>query len=377
MATPPFLLGVNDHDLMWSSAAVQEQVIGYMVALGIKVHRCDLYEADLPDIDTVSTWVSQLKAAGIQPLIPVTFSSLINTGTAITGISELCAAVPGLWLEWGNELDSPYWINMSAYVSQFSQIVLAVQATDPTAKIGCAPVSNINAGGSGWVWKKDYVAAGGNKIPVNFDPIHDYVWPGNVPPLANWAGGYSSISLIPQWQAAFPCKAPTWITEAGYPSLTTNSPPSSAGVQYPEMTPALQSQYIMQFLQNVPSNIPVVVLYELGDGGGQVFGLMTAGWLAPKPIYTALAAAYGPVAPPVENYQQLWQTDQTHIRNRIVAWQNEAQSIAAWLALNTKIAGRAEVSAILGWLDNQVNIEQNYLKNQPVSLSLPKEKTWQ
>jgi hypothetical protein len=133
------------------------------------------------------------------------------------------------------------------------------------------------------------------------------------------------------------------------------------------MTDALQAEYLVQLLTDIQAyNLPVVCIYELGDGGGQTYGLMTENWTAVKPAYTAIQQAFAPVA---ENYQQLYQTARAHVVNRLSGWQGEAAQITAWLAANPKLAGKAEVSQILGWLNNQILIEQTWLKSQPVTLT--------
>ena len=110
--------GINDHDLMWSSPAQQAQAIADMVALGVKVHRCDLYITDLTDptkvVQTTQTfigWVGLLKAAGIQPFPVITWNdpnaaqTLPDGRVAGAALATLAKQVPGVWWEYGNEVE--------------------------------------------------------------------------------------------------------------------------------------------------------------------------------------------------------------------------------------------------------------------------------
>jgi hypothetical protein len=66
------------------------------------------------------------------------------------------------------------------------------------------------------------------------------------------------------------------------------------------MTQALQSQYITEFIADVPSlNLPVVLFYALYDSGSEQFGWMnvtnyetSSQAYTPRPVYTAVAALW-------------------------------------------------------------------------------------
>ncbi|MGH7035367.1 MAG: hypothetical protein ACREFL_16665, partial [Stellaceae bacterium] len=97
-------------------------VVNALKGLGIKVFRNDLimqagassgrgnanpisYPVQQSTITAIKNWASPLQAAGIQPLIVCSFSTFQNTSNVATALAAIAKAVPGLWFEWGNELD--------------------------------------------------------------------------------------------------------------------------------------------------------------------------------------------------------------------------------------------------------------------------------
>jgi hypothetical protein len=284
------IFGINDHFLSW--AEVDEYPITDLVKLGVKVCRNDLITG--PDsgypgefgsalcVKTVSGWAAALRAAGIQPMIVVTFDSLLPTTEAAQAMRKIAKAVPGLCWEWGNEIhyQAPS-VTAAQYVKQFKYIAHAVHDTDPTAKIGPEPVANINPGGDGWQLTEECFAAGLGKINYDFLPFHDYPWPTDKGPFYPFANGFNAVSLIPNWKtqcAAWGNHAPLWLTEWGWQSVD--------GI----MTLGSQRNYCKAFWGSAAVHaLPVAITYELGDGGGQTYGWMTAGWAKPKPVYTAFA----------------------------------------------------------------------------------------
>ena len=351
--------GINDHDLMWSSPAQQAQAIADMVALGVKVHRCDLYITDLTDptkvVQTTQTfigWVGLLKAAGIQPFPVITWNdpnaaqTLPDGRVAGAALATLAKQVPGVWWEYGNEWESqeggPSTSRALAYVISFAQVVADIQAADPGCKIGPSPVANINRGGWGWSWTQYTFQAGLGAVPYDFLPFHWYQYPGNLPPTADFnndPGPGPFLTCIPTFTAQVTTwgnKAPYWLTECGWQSLTTGS-----GDGQPEMTQALQATYITEFLQAITGyGLAVVILYELGDGGNQLFGLMTANWAAQKPSYAAVQALLKPA--PAPNYQSLYQAALAQIQS--VGVNQPTQ----WLAANPGQPARSYLASLAG-----------------------------
>jgi hypothetical protein len=290
------VFGLNNHDLMWNDT--HDYPIAQLTAVGAKVFRNDLI-ADAGSHGqtgvfgsteccvTVDDWSTKLRAAGIQPLIVITFVSLLDTPTMVAGVEAIVKGTPGLWIEWGNELDyqAPS-ITAAEYVAQFEAIVTAAHAADPTCKIGPQPIANINPGGDGMVNMQAMADAGLFNIDFDFLPFHCYPWPSATGPTVPWDGAFTVESLIPQATASITAMGYKtgifWITEFGYQSVDTSATPN--------MTPALQSQYILEeFTSPQFDAIPVLISYELQDGGGQVYGWMDANLVA-KPVYTAVAA---------------------------------------------------------------------------------------
>jgi hypothetical protein len=292
VATGP-IFGINEHFLMWTDAA--DYPIAAMKTLGVKVCRCDLYGdgttsdytgtlASAETIATVQGYAADLRAAGIQPMIVVTFKSQPPTAMFASEMATLVAACPGIWWEIGNELDGAG-LNAAAYVPFFAAAVTAMHAADPTCKVAPAPVSNINVEGSGWNWDYTAFAAGLGAVDYDFFFFHNYPWTPNISPTTPWAGGKDAEQLIPQFTAqatAWGNKAPCGLSEWGW---------ESPGEKYP-LTAALQSSYCVAFWQSAEVQaLAVAIAYELGDGGGQTYGWMTADWVTPKLVYTAFEGA--------------------------------------------------------------------------------------
>lgn len=285
--------GINDHFLMWSAPSAYP--IAIMQKLGVKVCRNDLILTYDPTNITskVQTWAGMLRTAGIQPMVVVTFSTLPDTTTFAAQMGALAAACPGVWWEIGNEIEAPGAIPATSYVPFFAATVKAMQASDPTCKVGPSPVSNINGGGGGWNYTQGMFTAGLAAIPYDFIPFHWYQYPGNIPPNVSFYWGattpplfFDDISIWTKQLAAWGNTKPAWLTEFGYESLTTSS--KDPGTAFPEMTEALQSQYILEELTAFTNyDIPVVLAYSLADAG-QTYGWYTSGWVTPKAVAAAI-----------------------------------------------------------------------------------------
>lgn len=310
MPSFPYSFGTNDHFLMWS--APTSYPIADMVALGVRVCRNDLYAdatssytgtlASSETISAVQTWAAALRAAGIQPMIVVTFSTgvLPTTATFASNMATLVTACPGIWWEIGNEIEESWngSISASSYVPFFSSAVTAMKAADPTCKIGPSPVANINDLGVGWTWVQAAFTAGLASVPYDFFSFHNYPYPSAAAPTVNIWGPWvtppdypastSAITCIPYFTAqatAWGNTKPYWMTECGWQDVDTSATPN--------MTDALQASYMVTFLQGIESyGLAVVTPYALSDSGGETYGWYTASWAAPKPVVAAVEAAF-------------------------------------------------------------------------------------
>lgn len=296
------ITGINAHDLMWVAPGAMQ--IGLYTALGVKIQRSDINVdgsstgyirgfGSATCASTVNTWATALKNAGIQPMIVFAFNGgMQTTSTMITGIQSIIASTKGLWFEWGNELDgwqggsrpaSPP--TASAYNTQFASIVSAIHSADSTAKIGPAPVANVNPGGSGWNLMSSYLTGGLASVPYDFLPFHNYPFPTGDSPTTVWDGQVSAITAIPNWTAqAASCgnTKPNWMTECGWDT--------------DDVTQAVQASYMSQFWQSAQVQaLPVMIPYEMYDDG-QNYGWMTSsdltggGTLTAKTVYNTMKA---------------------------------------------------------------------------------------
>lgn len=299
-----YQFGMNEHFLMWTAPSAYP--IAIMQKLGVKVCRNDLYGdgktssftgalTSAKTISGVQTWATALRAGGIQPLVVVTFPGKVLPAAFASDMATLAAACPGIWWEIGNELDASG-ISAASYVPFFAATVKAVQTADSTCKIGPSPVSNIDQGGGGWGFTQKMFATGLAAIPYDFHPFHSYQYPGNIPPNVTFFHGtlgtptfLEAIPFFIEQLTTWGNTKPPWLTEFGYKSLTTNS--KDPTTLYPEMTEALQAEYVLQELAALKGfNIPVAIVYELGDGGGETYGWYTANWAAPKEVVAAVQA---------------------------------------------------------------------------------------
>lgn len=311
-----YTFGINGHDLRWGYLD-PTYTPALVTGCGAKVYRNDILvvPGSTQGADgtpgtfgssqctaAVKAWADALRAAGVQPMLVCTWGGSSNaaapglpeTQTVVAGLKALCAAVPGLWIEWGNELgysDPTSARDPSGYVAQFAAVVAAVHGTDSTAKIGPCPVANINPGSGGWKLAKSWFDNGLASVPYDFFPFHDYPWPTAEPPAYLWTshgspGGYSAETLIPVFTSqvtAWGNKAPYWLTEFGWQSVDTSATPN--------MTEDLQSQYVVAFMEGIASyGLEVVLAYTLGDDS-QSYGFMNSDKTVKKPVYSAVAQA--------------------------------------------------------------------------------------
>lgn len=276
------LWGMNSiNDTEWTNPA--SYPVAQLRALGAKVVRGQLdmvngdwdgyvgamtYPLTLKARGNVEAWVKAMRGVGIQPLIVCTFTTLQDTPTMVAAMTTLVSDNPGVWWEWGNELEyQAQGITVATYVAQFRSIVAAIAAADPTAKIGPAPVENITKGDQGWTNEAARSAAGLFSIPFHFLSHHNY---GNTAAICE--------ALIAPWIAQ--CKTwgysgPHWDTESGWNTSQT--------------TPADQAVECVAFFGSAAVQaLPVALAYELLDDDSMDWGWMSSGYV-PKPVYTAFA----------------------------------------------------------------------------------------
>jgi hypothetical protein len=213
----------------------------------------------------------------------------------------LCAAIPGLWIEWGNEWESaltegPTEARAEAYVAQFAEVVPAGKSADPTSKWSPSPVANIDVGGWGDTWTLYTLKAGLAAVPYDWHFVHAYTWPANVSPVQNGiTSSYLDVKSFALRAALWGILKPVGVTECGYQSSTTSS-----GNGLPEMTPALQSSYLQTMLTlPVFKTLPVLLVFDLCDSAGGTYGLCTwpkwpTGPQVLKPAYKTVKALWTP-----------------------------------------------------------------------------------
>lgn len=283
------IVGINDHSLMWGNTTgfpVPGTPTTQLAAIKAKVFRndlaCDYGTSKTGEfgsaqcVSAVNAWATALRSINCQPMIVVTWATPQDTATVAAGMAAICKGTPGLWIEWGNELDyqDPGDVP-TTYIPQFKAVVAAVHAADPTAKISPAPVANINSGGDGWNNDNAMFAAGLGSIPYDFLGFHCYPYPTGGSP----ASAEQYIAPFIAAAASWGNKAPCWLTECGW--------------QTSDVSQATQALYCQQWLQSpAVAALPVVIFYELFDDapGSQTYGWMTY-QAQPKAVYTAFAAA--------------------------------------------------------------------------------------
>jgi hypothetical protein len=209
-------------------------------------------------------------------------------------LTELVAAVPGLWIEHINEWDlyeysydanSP--ITVPAYAALLQASYAPMKKADPTCKVLTGPLANINAGNEdGWTLLNDLYDLLPNWFDlVDADSIHGvYPWPNNL--SASQAG---VVGWVQTWLALRASKGntkPWYITEGGFQSLTTGS-----GNGLPEMTPASQSADLVQLIQEleqfVSQGLQAFLIYCLDED--DYWGLIDSSGNE-KPSFSAIAA---------------------------------------------------------------------------------------
>jgi hypothetical protein len=300
------LVGINSNDAMWTPTA--DLPSGAVKQLEAKAWRSDCYLTNLTsgnialNLARIVGWATTARMIGCQPILVLTWTNaLVDTNAAIAAVQLLCAAIPGLWIEWGNEWESalmegPTEARAEAYVAQFAAIVPAGKSADPTSKWSPSPVANIDVGWWGDTWTLYTLEAGLAAVPYDWHFVHAYTWPANVPPVQNGIVSHylDIVPAIARWTSEG-LKMPVGVTECGFQSSTAGD---TNGL--PEMTPALQSQYLLELLE-LPGfkSLPVLLVFTLCDSAGGTYGLCTwpkwpTGPQVLKPAYKTVKALWTP-----------------------------------------------------------------------------------
>ena len=297
-------VGWNWSNGSWTSLCLADGVtLDPQAAVKINVLNAECAQYGLELILVVSGAWASTYSPGLSGNVP---NSGYNTNYPCTpqqfadAMSWLVAQCPGLHWEIGNELDRYQYgsgiallMNPALYIEILSLCYPAMKTADPSCVVHLGPVGNINQGGSGWNWLaglyKNSVTPHSLKDVLS---IHLYPGPTNCPYLdGNLWGPDLNIQYL-EYQAFLDSvgeTAATWITEIGWPSVTTNS-----SDVFPEMTPQLQAQYTTDFLNAFNELGPeVIILFSLGDapGAGLFYGQVSgAGPYTPKPVFAAIQA---------------------------------------------------------------------------------------
>lgn len=342
------LFGMNGHDIWYIPQANWQANVDMLANMGVKVYRQDFYQGatfsgngvswatsgttiSQACVDLFSAFAAKLVAAGIQPLFVFGGNGAnppSNYSDFASQLAQLCAAVPGLWIEIGNEIELSFqWnagnggITAAEYVSLLSDCVTACHNADPTCMIGPSPVANINSGGGGYNWMTSLFGANLTSVDYDFLPFHLYgSWGSNgtdPPPNDNFGGSYSTNTLASFWTGYCTGKGntkPYFMTECGFQSTDASSTPN--------MNEALQAAYATGYngssagytgqpFLTAPDviDLPVVLWYDLiddtssgyGSSGSQTYGIFTypsdssgeAEAANEKTVYTALVDEFG------------------------------------------------------------------------------------
>ena len=179
--------------------------------------------------DAVAWFASQVKGAHIE---------LVNE--------------PNGYAQWNGSVP----LTASDFATALPLVYAKAKAADPTCFIHMAPVSGVNS--SALTWRQSLLAA----LPsfaeyIDFDGWHFYTYPDNEPPssLVGQAATFIESAGVTK---------PSWVTEGGYQSLTTDS-----GNGLPEMTPALQAEYLPQLIDLIVGTelVEAFFIYCLQDYG--------------------------------------------------------------------------------------------------------------
>jgi hypothetical protein len=321
--------GVNGAGLCWPSSPSNTVAFNNIKSLGATYVRTSipwnysqgrwtsLYLSDGKTFDpnafaTINTFVSEAKSCGLTPLFVVDgciapagaypTNPQYNAGYPITpqdfatAMGELVKNCPGLHLEIINEPDyytygsgAQTQLTPSVYVEALKMSYPVMKAADKTCTVHLGPVANINLGGGGYNWLAAVYALGAVGFYDVFS-FHLYPWRGNRTWETSDTGPLDTqiTGNLAALRAKFNDTSPMWLTETGWQSVTTNSGDTS-----PEMTPALQSQYLVSFLDRLKQLYPkpdVVVVYCLQDynGANGAWGLIDIDEVTLKPSFTAV-----------------------------------------------------------------------------------------
>jgi hypothetical protein len=248
--------------------------------------------------DLINEAASAMGDYGLSPLwVVTTYTTLTDTwssGYPTTpaqfgdAMAWLVAQCPGMHWELFNEPD----INVGDYNPSISSSLLiaayqaaypAMKAADPTCTVHGFVVANVNEGGSGYTLANE-LYEGGIQGYYDETSIHMYQFPTDTPPDDEGDNG----PLLTQWsdwqglRATYGDETGIFISETGYKSTSDG-----------DMTPTLQSEYIIQWLTELegdPSDegLDAVLIYQSNDSG-DYYGISDTDY-TPKPVYDALIA---------------------------------------------------------------------------------------
>lgn len=212
----------------------------------------------------------------------------------------IASQVPGSHWELINEPDqyqfsyaSNFPFTPAAYVDALTLAYPAMKAADPTCIVHMGPVANILQGGqSGWAFLEACYTINPNFWEsFDIDGFHWYVYPGNCTTDNDEGATFEAqVNNLMALRTAHGNTKPVWTTETGWQSTTSGS-----GNGLPEMTPALQATYLVQWLQECEALYPkleVVFQFCLIDFPGGIWGLCSSPTVE-KPSFAAVQTFLG------------------------------------------------------------------------------------
>ncbi len=320
-------VGVNAGNFCWGTPATNTSAMQMLKLLGATYiraaipwnysqgHWTSLYQSDAKTFDSVAfsavaSFAQEAKTYGLTPIFVI--DGLIapagvypsnpqyDAGYPVTpqdfalACAQLAKDCPGVKWEIINEPNyyatssTTTLLTPSVYVEALKAAYSAMKVADPTCVVHLGPVSDLTFGGSGYVWLSNIYALG---IVGFFDvfSFHLYTWRGNRTWGTSDEGPLNvQISAINSLRAKFLDATPSCLSETGWQSLTTNS-----GDTDPEMTPELQSQYLVSWLSELKTMYPnpeVVLIYCLQDydAPGGDWGLVEIDGVTLKPSFSAV-----------------------------------------------------------------------------------------
>lgn len=253
---------------------------------------------------SIASFVAELQAAGIEPLINMDISGeppggsqpgplLASSWTSGPPCTPAQFATMMGWLVTQSGLQGLRWElcnepdyegqDYIVYTDALQQAYTAMKQADPTCTVHLGPVANINSGGGGYTFLQHCYNAG---IQGYYDVLsfHLYTYPGTQGPDATTGTGtlLSQLSALKSLRSSHNDTTPLWLTETGW---TWNSP----------NTPALQAQWYSTWLQELEGQgIEAVIPYDLYDYSGGDWGLAPSSGTPYQAYYEIMELQSGP-----------------------------------------------------------------------------------